>query len=357
MDLSDYNNCLQAIKNLRYEEQDHWNIFDDLYYTKVSNFHALNSCRSNGLTNMLETGLPSQEREEALKGNNYDINYTQHEIENLISRFDELGQMMGDDITKIKFNSLIGNPRRYLHTSNNNDFFLNFDDLYHVYSAWQLKRFFEYLRLDSPSIILEIGGGYGNLADKLKSLYPYTKYVIVDLPEVLLLQHYYISQNNPNAKITNLLSPDCSLDEETDGFDFLLVPYGEHEKLNFNFDLIISTRSLGEMPKKVLHNYIAWTEKTINSNGILYTTNRYVFTKSTDQNKIRDYPFDEFWNVIVSQPQWLQTHLHEFLLQRSINVSNVPIEILLKSFPISTPPPGPIMQKIQTQSEWIKHQQ
>jgi hypothetical protein len=60
--------------------------------------------------------------------------------------------------------------------------------------------------------------------------------------------------------------------------------------------------------------------------------------------------------VIISQPQWLQTHLHEFLLFRRKEINKIPIEFLLKSFPISTPPPGPIMTEIQTQSEWLKHQ-
>ena len=110
------------------------------------------------------------------------------------------------------------------------------------------------------------------------------------------------------------------------------------------------------MPKNVLNDYVSWVQKNINHKGLLYTTNRYVFTKSKDKNKIRDYPFDNFWEPILTQPQWLQTHLHEFMLQRAPGRTAFPLSFRLRSFPISTPPPGPIMQSIQTQEEWLKHQ-
>jgi SAM-dependent methyltransferase len=215
-----------------------------------------------------------------------------------------------------------------------------------------------YLFKDNVGPILEIGGGYGNLANKIKKIFGNSKYVIVDLPEVLLTQHYYLSQNNPDYKILNLLDKDniADFDLKNTDFDIALVPFSKHEMLNLNYDVVINTRSFGEMPKKVLENYFTWLQKHINESGIFYTTNRYVFTKSKDKNKIRDYPFDDFWDVVISQPQWLQTHLHEFLLQRRSKESKIPIKSLLRSFPITTPPPGPIMIEIQTQSDWLKHQ-
>ena len=60
--------------------------------------------------------------------------------------------------------------------------------------------------------------------------------------------------------------------------------------------------------------------------------------------------------MIISQPQWLQTHLHEFLLLRKKDEAKMPLNIALKSFPIETPPPGPIMDDIQTQHDWLKVQ-
>ena len=68
--------------------------------------------------------------------------------------------MMGEEIFIIPFNKLIGNPRNHKFIFKSKNFFLNFDDLYHVYSAWQIKRICTLLH-KVPSTILEIGAGYG----------------------------------------------------------------------------------------------------------------------------------------------------------------------------------------------------
>ncbi len=355
---SDYQNYLDKIKNTNYSSQDHWDVFGDLYYHKVSDYRSMDSFRTNGISNMLETALPSQERDLALSGKNYDVNYNDLEIKELVSRFNELVIMMKDDLEVVPFNTNIGNPRRYAHEFQDKTYLLNFDDLYHVYSAWQIKRMIDFLfHKKQLKNVLEIGAGYGNLASKIKKMYKNAKYIIVDLPEVLLTQHYYLSNVVPDCKIVSLLGTEninCHVDDVE--CDVLLIPYGAYESVQMECELVINTRSFGEMPRKTLESYFSWFQTNIKDGGILYTTNRYVFTKSKDKNKIRDYPFDNRWNVIVSQPQWLQTHLHEFLLQRTSEESPIPLKLLLSSFPISTPPPGPIMQDIQTQSEWLKHQ-
>jgi len=360
MDSEKYIFYLKKLKEIGYSHQDHWDIFDEKYYEKINSIDSMKNFRINGISNMLETGLPSQDRQEMIEsGREYSIDYSEHEIEEVKKRYGELVLMLGDDINLIEFNSAIGNPRRYSHVTDGDERLLNFDDLYHVYAAWQIRRFVEVLLENrAPDKILEIGAGYGNLAQKLKSLFPKTKYVIIDLPEVLLLQHYYLSKNNPDYKIVNLVGDSGpSLDSVDDlDCDFLLVPFGMYGQIDADFDVIVNNRSFGEMPKETLENYIEYIQSNIKTGGFLYTVNRYVFTKSVDKNKIRDYPLDRFWKIIVSQPQWLQTHLHEFLLQRVEKETSPSLEFLLKSFPITTPPPGPIMEKIQTQLEWMKHQ-
>ena len=135
---------------------------------------------------------------------------------------------------------------------------------------------------------------------------------------------------NSNLKIINLIdnSQKNLKDLEKYNFDVALIPFNEF--LNFNnikFDLVINTRSFGEMPKELLESYIKWIEKIFSIDGLLYNTNRYVFTKSKDKNKVRNYPYDNFWEVIISQPQWLQTHLHEFLLLRKKEEEKNPFKI------------------------------
>jgi len=347
-----YNKLYNIILNTSYTKQDHWNIFDAKFYEKIKNINNLSNFRNNGLSNMLETGLPSQERFELLNENKqYNIEYNIDEKENIKERFNELYILLGENINKYKFNNDIGKPRFLLHENIK----LNFDDLYHIYAIWQLDRFIiEYKK--KTKIVVEIGGGYGNFANKFKSLRKSTKYIIIDLPEVLLLQHYYLLEMDTSYKIINLIDNSIDINVENDDFDFLLLPFNIYQKYKFPIDIIINKRSLGEMPRDVLNDYFKWIQINLNDKGLFYIVNRYAFTKSIDKNKLRDYPFDNYWNILLSQPQWLQTHLHEFILERTTNLNNS-LELLLKSFPLSTPPPGPLMKDtILKQSDWIKYQ-
>lgn len=357
MNIEKYNIYYNILKKNNYIEQDHWNIFDKTYYYIIEDINNLKHFRRNGISNMLETGLPSQERQKLLVEQlEYNILYNENEKDEIIKRFNELVLMMNDQIEYLFFNNEIGSPQRYIHNYKGRKYLLNFDDLYQVYAAWQLNRFIHKIYDNKIKIILEIGGGYGNLAHKMKQLYKKSKYIIVDLPEVLLLQHYYLINNNSEYKIINLIDNSTEIDVENDNFDILLIPFNLYNKYKFKCDIIINMRSMGEMPKKDLYNYIYWIEENMKIGGLFYNVNRYVFTKSIDKNKIRDCPYDNYWKIIVSQPQWLQTHLHEFILQRSSTVSTISFKFLLQSFPISTPPPGPIMPKILTQDSWMKYQ-
>ena len=358
MDSKKHKFYLEKLKSITYIKQDHWDIFKEIFFNKISNFSEFKNFRINGLSNMLETGLPSEDLEETLKGKNYSIEYNSFEKKEVEKRFKQLYEMMGEEIFLIPFNKLIGNPRNHKFIFKSKNFFLNFDDLYHVYSAWQIKRICKLLQKD-PSTILEIGAGYGNLASKLKTIFINSKYIIIDLPEVLLIQNYYLNIFDSNMKIINLIdnSKTNIQDLYNQNFDIALIPFNEFKNLkNIPFELAINTRSFGEMPKEVLGEYIQWIEDNICVDGLLYNTNRYVFTKSKDKNKIRDYPYDNFWEPIISQPQWLQTHLHEFLLLRKREEEKIPLKVKLNSFPIETPPPGPIMEDIQTQKDWLKAQ-
>lgn len=332
----DYNYFYNKLIRDTYSKQDHWNIFDKKYYNYIKDEKNLLNFRRNGISNMLETGLPSEKRNEYLYKKEYNIDYNNEEKDELNKRKTELLTIMEND--KLLYLEKIGSPRRYHE--------LNFDDLYHIYSCWQIKNFekdFKY--------IVEIGGGYGNLANRIKKEFKKTKYIIIDLPEVLLIQYYYLINCNNNYKIKIF---DENFNQEDD-FDFLLVPFFELNKLNIKIDLVISNRALGEMPKEVLNNYIIWIQKYLKIKGLFYTINRYVFTKSKDKNKLRDYNFDNYWKILLSKPTWLQSHLHEFILERIDYEDNL-LKLNLKSFPISTPPPGPIMHNIQTQQQWLFNQ-
>ena len=111
-----YNKLYHILLELTYEKQDHWDIFDKIFYEKIKNMNNLYNFRNNGLSNMLETGLPSQERFKLLNENKqYNVEYSIDEKEDIIDRFNELKILIGEDINKYVFNNHVGNPRNLLY--------------------------------------------------------------------------------------------------------------------------------------------------------------------------------------------------------------------------------------------------
>ncbi|MGN7613778.1 putative sugar O-methyltransferase [Magnetococcales bacterium HHB-1] len=124
--------------------------------------------------------------------------------------------------------------------------------------------------------ILEIGGGYGNLARLLKLRHPQTTITLVDLPESLLLCFIYLSVHFPDSKIA-LIDKTSDLDQQTKkSLDFILVPAQRSLILkNRHYDLAINTGSLQEMPKSSSHFFIDLITKKIDCD-YFYSFNYFI---------------------------------------------------------------------------------
>lgn len=319
-----------------------WDCFDNEFFEFIKKENNWENFRINGLTCGLETGLLQTDRKKTVGSNEYNQSYSEDEKEDIISRYKELKKIMKEDSLSKYVCSKIGNPRHLIFE----DSLLNFDDLYNVYAYWQIKSFFN----PNDKFILEIGAGYGNLPEKfIKN--DRVKYFIIDLPESLIIQHYYLKTNHPYCKIQKIKSVKDKINPSS---EIILIPCFFSDVVeNLKFDLIINMRSFGEMNKEVLNNYFKLIEKVINNNGLLYTVNRYVTYRGKEKIKFKNYPFGNKWSQIISQPQWLQTHLHELLLERNLNPI-IPFQKIIKSYPERTPPPGPLGKNYKV-DRWMKN--
>ncbi len=318
-----------------------WDLFDENFFNVIKDPNSWKNFRLTGITCGLETGLLQSDRKEIIGKKLYNRNYDRNEIEDILERYYELKNLIGDENLKKNVCSNIGNPRSYYL----NNTLLNFDDLYHVYAFWQINRFFK----TSNKNILEIGAGYGNLAQKFIKNSD-CKYFIIDIPESLVIQHYYLKINHPECKLQKISSIKDSLDLSNDVF---LIPCFFYEIVKeLKFDLVINMRSFGEMNSVIIDQYFDLINNVLINDGFFYTVNRYVTYRGKNIIKIKDYPFGSNWTQIISQPQWLQTHLHEFLLQK-IEKPNIGFDKILKSFPDRTPPPGPLTKNYSLNT-WVK---
>ena len=129
----------------------------------------------------------------------------------------------------------IGNPLPfflYKSTSGN-----KIRHIYHLLSYTSYKP----LKAD---IFIEIGGGYGCMANLINKNFPLKKYIIFDTPEVTLLQYYYLKNLNYDVGFDNK--------------NFKIILVSNLNKLNIliksfksNKKFLISNWALSEMPIKL----------------------------------------------------------------------------------------------------------
>ena len=251
-----------------------------------------------------------------------------------------LFSICGPEFVLDNFQSDIGSPSKisFSMKSKNekpNNFYCNYHDLGNIYYFWQISRTVDSLiRNDSPTFI-EIGSGYGGIISKLKKRYPKSRCVLFDLPELSAVQTYYINSEFPNAKIfyyKDLLN--VGNDLFSSNFDFLILPGVTFERLPSNYiDLIINMRSMMEMSSTIIKYYFDNIHRAIKNNGLFVCFNRYIKESSGEKIILKNYPFDKFWSIVISQTSIFQNHLHDLILKRKTEKDDFPIADRLKSLP------------------------
>lgn len=319
---------------------DMWNVFDKNTEYLLNN--DIDNFRRNGLSHGIEIGLLYSDRINIINQRTINIenpellipkHYNSAYSETLKRRKDNLINIIPEDFI-IKYSDYrVGNPQCSLDG-------LNTNELYTIYDCWQILHTLKYLNNCKKQLnILEIGGGFGSLGCKLmKNLsdkYDNINYYTVDLPEVLKLQKYYFEKHN---LINN---PKISISYLSNMMDTMMETMMDNNK-TITYDIVIQCRGFSEMNEQSLNNYFKLIQKNISKNGLFYLgCQRYVAYRGHKTMRIRDYPFDNNWGILKSQPSWLATHGHDMALIRIENPI-IPFKEVLKSFPIVTPPPGPL---------------
>ncbi len=221
----------------------------------------------------------------------------------------------------------IGKPK----TFNFNKSFYDYHDLFLIYFFHVLLPFINQKSQKKKRVfILEIGGGYGGLAYKIKRSFPETTCILLDLPEANFISNHYIKSLEPKAKILNLekilkqkgvKTTDYLSINESDilKYDYVILPGYLLENFVGRFiDFSINTRSFMEMNLQTINFYFCHIQRLIAENGFFYCVNRYKKSTSGDIVKFKKFPFDKFWDPIVWQKSFFQPMIHEALLKRQV---------------------------------------
>ncbi len=112
-----------------------------------------------------------------------------------------------------------------------------------IRQVYLLQQAFDYAGISNVDAVIEIGGGYGSMVSVMKNINKNIEYTIYDLPEVNLLQYYYLKSLNIRCEISSL-NENINLLSEINILKKKLEKLKEKKKKI----LIIANWSLSEMP-------------------------------------------------------------------------------------------------------------
>jgi putative sugar O-methyltransferase len=160
-------------------------------------------------------------------------------------------------------------------------------DLYSIMDALEITAFLG--PTPGPKVrILEVGGGWGRLAEMMLALFPgMIEYVMVDaVPISLVSADAYLRHALPGAVIGNFARGDRY---EPGAFDLYMIPSWELTHLGTaRFDVVINIESFQEMTQEQVDLYLSWFDQMIADNGVAYIANS------------RDYVMKGAWNYPTS---------------------------------------------------------
>ena len=177
-------------------------------------------------------------------------------------------------------------------------------------------------------LVCEIGGGYGSFAQKIRSRFG-CKFILIDLPEANVLATYYLSQHFPEAKflLADSIEDQTVTKEQTEQYDFIIIPPWYKLAENVTVDLFINTRSFMEMNTGVIKQYFDLIQSHTAKGGFFLNLNRYEKRSVGYPNRFASYPYDQKWNVVLSKPAWRQASHHFLLVRRTDHKGNIAAEM------------------------------
>jgi len=207
-----------------------------------------------------------------------------------------------------------GNPKKYFRVK---DLVFTAHELFHIKYIYDLKNF---ISLTKKSIICEIGPGYGSMIAKLKKKYN-SKIILIDLPEANFISHYYLKLIFPDKKFftSKDIKENVSKNDILKNDIIILCPWDNLPDLKI--DLFINSRSMMEMTKDTILSYFKQIHNLTKIGGYFLCINRYYKDTVGYPVEMNNYPYDNFWKVLISKTSWMQNHIHFLLTKRTKNSS------------------------------------
>lgn len=131
--------------------------------------------------------------------------------------------------------------------------------------------------VDGISTIVEVGGGYGRLAEAMFNIFrDSVRYVMVDaVPASLYYAKKYLAAACPDARIGSYYDS-CSDEFDISLYDISIIPVWHFERLNrTRYDVCINIESMQEMSQEHVTYYIGLFESVATDDATVYISNAH----------------------------------------------------------------------------------
>jgi putative sugar O-methyltransferase len=207
--------------------------------------------------------------------------------------------------------------------------------LHNAASAFSIVGAAKQYKVPSINRILEIGAGYGGVADLLIRNFKPNTYVICDLPQNLFLSAFYLSVNHPEYKLQFV----HDRSDVTGNYDkaFVFTTPDAIKFLDLEFDLAVNTYSFQEMNLQEIKKYFAYISDHLNDQGLFYFLNTH---GAEGAKRPTDYPLNQFhvehWcHYAVPQPDFLLRKQHLEVIMRKSKGQGLPPSFDQASYTLS----------------------
>jgi SAM-dependent methyltransferase len=125
--------------------------------------------------------------------------------------------------------------------------------------------------------VLEVGGGYGRLAEAASNIFGRSlKYVLVDaVPASLYYSRKYLAHACPDARIGSFYEGGSD-DFDLENYDIAIMPSWHFEKLNrSSFDICVNIESMQEMNQEHVSYYLNLFQSVAADGATIYLSNAH----------------------------------------------------------------------------------
>jgi len=168
--------------------------------------------------------------------------------------------------------------------------------------------------------LLEVGAGYGRLAWVFQKICPGQTYIIVDLPECLVLSQYYLSREFPSARLL-LYQESRQLDrisaDHLEDFDMVFLQPWQMALLDDGcVDGFVNIYSFMEMSREAISSYLKVADRI--TRKCVYLKQHYLEVNRVDgiEVGVEDYSVPGDWECVMHRTSRLYQHVFERLLLR-----------------------------------------